>query len=132
MVYIPWSRGGIWKQAIVTKELLLEAKQYTKQNTEQKATEGLQFDAKQGTRQNTKREVEGMQQESNSICGVAYNFCIEAVYNALVGQESETHQKSQFEKAAREHLHWLNDKFERIFNQRLNAKVLEELTDKIV
>lgn len=110
MVYIPWKRGGIWKQALVTKELLLDERQDA---------------AKQNSGQNA-------EQENISICGVAYTFCVEAVYNALVGQGSETHTKSQFEKVAREYLRWPNDKFERIFIQRLNAEILKELTDKIV
>lgn len=113
MVYIPWKRGGIWKQALVTKELLLDERQDT-------------------AKQDTEQDVEVVQQETISVCGVAYTYCVEAVYNALVGQGSEIHSKSQFEKVAREYLRWPNDKFERIFNQKLNAEILKELTDKIV
>ncbi len=63
------------------------------------------------------------------VCGVAYQSCVRDMCHLLLGEEGPDATKRSYQNE-REKLGWTEEKFEQIFNTRLNAHIREELTDK--
>ena len=66
-----------------------------------------------------------------AVCGVAYKCCIRDIYHLLLGEENPNVTKERYQMES-EVLGWSNEKFEQIFNTKLNAHIRDELTDKLL
>ncbi len=64
-----------------------------------------------------------------SVSGVSYPFCVGDLYHVLLGQDRDEVEEYDFRVAARD-LGWQKEEFDRIFDQRLDAHIIEDLTDK--
>lgn len=66
--------------------------------------------------------------QSISIAGVSYGYCVAEIYRILLGEDASA-AKTEFERVGR-YLRWPAEKFERIFSQRMDARVIDDLTDR--
>ena len=64
------------------------------------------------------------------VCGVAYQSCVGDMYHLLLGEEGPYVTKESYQNE-REQLGWSEEKFEQVYNARLNAHIRDELTDKL-
>ncbi|NQV09231.1 hypothetical protein HQ529_05250 [Candidatus Woesearchaeota archaeon] len=64
------------------------------------------------------------------IVGVAYEVCVGDFYHLLIGEDGPTLRKQDYQRVVKD-LGWDQEKFESIFNIKLDAEIIEDLTDKM-
>ncbi len=67
--------------------------------------------------------------DASYLVGVSYSECLKQLHSLLTGNTRKL-RRSEFEDAY-QRLGWAESKFERLFPQRMNAVIKEELTDKV-
>ena len=64
------------------------------------------------------------------VCGVAYHCCVGDMHHLLLGEEGPDATKEDYQYEC-ERLGWSDEKFEQVYNARLNSHIRDELTDKL-
>jgi len=77
----------------------------------------------------TKEQVIDRNLEKIAIGGVSYEVCVQSLSHLFLGEDGSEISKDQYRKASKG-LGWTPALFDEIFQTRLDARILEELTDK--
>lgn len=76
----------------------------------------------------TKRRFMTQQAGDIALCGLSYYSCVSDLYKLLIGINTKKSERD-YAIFAR-YMGWTDEFFKKIFNERLNARILENLTDK--
>jgi len=66
------------------------------------------------------------------ISGLSYFECVKDIYHLLLGENSKNATKEKYYRISREDLKWKGEYFFKIFSRKINAEILEDLTDKFM
>ena len=66
------------------------------------------------------------------ISGLSYFEYVKDIYHLLLGENSKNATKEKYYRISREDLKWKGEYFFKIFSRKINAEILEDLTDKFM
>ncbi|MBL7054168.1 hypothetical protein ISS05_00230 [Candidatus Woesearchaeota archaeon] len=65
--------------------------------------------------------------EKGMLCGISYGYCVSGFESLLLGRDSPSFTKDYYRKIVPD-MGWTKDKFEQVYNHRIEAKIIRELT----